>query len=76
MADKPHIGEHSTVLFCGCPAIPLDEPLYVIFDGPPSHESGRFVELEDASGRSVARAEWTHEEGTAWWKLGPFYAPR
>lgn len=26
----------------------------VVFDGPPSHESGRFVEVEDAAGRSIS----------------------
>ena len=25
----------------------------IVFDGPPSHESGRFVEVEDEAGRSI-----------------------
>ena len=37
----------------------------VLFDGPPSHESGRFVELEDETGRSISAGEWV-EEGPFW----------
>jgi hypothetical protein len=48
--------------------------LYFVFDGPPSHESGRFVEVEDQNGKGVGpdttRAEW-REEGHLW-SLGPF----
>lgn len=47
--------------------------VWVIFDGPPSHESGRFVEVEDGHGRSAKAGEWSkdpRQEG--WWKLGPF----
>lgn len=47
--------------------------LYIIFDGPPSHESGRFVEVEDETGRSVGLSgrEWIEEENGLW-ALGPF----
>jgi hypothetical protein len=51
------------------------EPVFVIFDGPPSHKSGRFVEVETADGRSVGAGrgfEWSQYED--FWKLGPFYA--
>jgi hypothetical protein len=30
----------------------------IVFDGPPSHESGRFVEVEDATGASINLGEW------------------
>lgn len=50
--------------------------VYVIFDGPPSHESGRFVEVETPDGHGVG------PEGFSWesyprhvsglWRLGPF----
>lgn len=30
----------------------------IVFDGPPSHESGRFVEVEDDQGRSRQVGEW------------------
>ena len=50
------------------------EPLYVIFDGPPSHESGRFVEVENERGESVKVGEWRRlPDGL--WSLGPLYAP-
>jgi hypothetical protein len=50
------------------------EPLYVVFDGPPAPESGRFVEVEDADGCGVDYAlEWKQREDGLW-TLGPFYA--
>ena len=49
------------------------EPLYVIFDGPCSHESGRFVEVENERGQSVRVGEWQMlPDGL--WSLGPLYA--
>lgn len=57
----------------------MSEPLYVIFDGPPSHESGRFVEVETADGKSVNAGTWENHSGK-YWRLGPLYresqAPR
>jgi hypothetical protein len=32
--------------------------IHIVFDGPPSHESGRFVEVEDESGHSIGVGEW------------------
>lgn len=45
--------------------------LWVVFDGPPSHESGRFVEVEDQAARSVGVGEW-RERPDGLWELGPF----
>jgi hypothetical protein len=36
--------------------------LRIRFDGPPGHESGRFVECEDASGKSVNAGEWSQDD--------------
>lgn len=33
-------------------------PLHIVFDGPPGHESGRFVEVEDDTGSSVNAGTW------------------
>ena len=45
----------------------------MIFDGPPSHESGRFVEVENERGESVKVGEWRRlPDGL--WSLGPLYA--
>lgn len=38
----------------------------IVFDGPPSHESGRFVEVEDASGRSIRYGEWVERPDGLW----------
>ena len=45
-----------------------DEFTDIVFDGPPSHESGRFVEVEDHNGRSVNVGEWV-ESGDGYWRL-------
>jgi|SRR6516162_6203360 hypothetical protein len=34
----------------------------IVFDGPPGHESGRFVEVEDSFGRSIYVGEWVQRE--------------
>src|SRR5690349_19652058 len=35
----------------------------IIFDGPPGHEGGRFVEVEDDRGYSIKVGEWIEEPG-------------
>jgi hypothetical protein len=44
----------------------LSRELRIVFDGPPSHESGRFVECEDANGRSVIAGEWRERPDGLW----------
>ena len=39
----------------------------IVFDGPPSHESGRFVEVEDSEKCSINIGEWVQDEG--FWRL-------
>lgn len=44
----------------------------IVCDGPPGPESGRFVEVEDESGKSIAVGTWeTHQEfgGHQFWHL-------
>lgn len=38
----------------------------IVFDGPPGPEGGRFVEVEDASGKSIRFGEWVHREDGYW----------
>jgi hypothetical protein len=40
--------------------------LHIIFDGPPSHESGRFIEVEDENGRGVNAGEWRKRNDGLW----------
>lgn len=47
------------------------KPVFIVFDGPPSHDSGRFVEVETSDGKSVSAGEWKQDGG--YWNLGPFY---
>lgn len=38
----------------------------IVFDGPPSHESGRFVEVEDDAGRSISYGQWIERKDGLW----------
>ena len=38
----------------------------ILFDGPPSHESGRFVEVEDESGKSINIGDWIKRSDGLW----------
>ena len=38
----------------------------VVFDGPPGPESGRFVEVEDATGKSISFGEWVERDDGFW----------
>jgi hypothetical protein len=49
-------------------AAPAGMALHVVFDGPPGHESGRFVECETPDGRSINAGEW-HERNDGLWEL-------
>ena len=39
-----------------------------VIDGPPAHESGRFVELEDHTGASIGMGRW-EDRGNGLWAL-------
>jgi hypothetical protein len=45
---------------------PMSRELRIVFDGPPSHESGRFVEVEDETGHSVNAGEWRERRDGLW----------
>lgn len=40
----------------------------VVFDGPPSHVCGRFVEVEDPEGKSINVGQWI-DRGNGLWAL-------
>ena len=42
------------------------QAINIIFDGPPSHESGRFVEVETDDGRSINAGEWKQRPDGLW----------
>ena len=42
------------------------EAINIIFDGPPSHEAGRFVEVETDDGKSINVGEWIQQPGRYW----------
>ena len=46
----------------------LTRQIDVVFDGPPGPEPGRFVEVEDESGRSIDVGEWV-ERADGYWGL-------
>lgn len=55
---------------------PRSDFIDIVLDGPPGHESGRFVEVENAKGASVSVGEWL-DRGNGLWALRiPLPAPR
>lgn len=46
----------------------LEDPGYIdiVFDGPPSAISGRFVEVEDHDGHGIKVGEWVHRTDGYW----------
>lgn len=47
---------------------PVGVTIDIVFDGPPGHEAGRFVEVEDADGKSIRIGEWINR-GNGMWAL-------
>ncbi len=45
---------------------PADDYIDIVFGGPPAHESGRFVEVEDSSGQSFKAGEWVERDDGYW----------
>jgi hypothetical protein len=44
----------------------MREFIDVVFDGPPDHNAGRFVEVEDQHGYSVRAGEWVKRPDGYW----------
>jgi hypothetical protein len=38
----------------------------IVFDGPPSHEAPRFVEVENSAGASINVGEWLQRPDGYW----------
>lgn len=38
----------------------------IVFDGPPAHESGRFIEVENPAGASIRVGEWVERVDGLW----------
>lgn len=38
----------------------------ILFDGPPAHESGRFVEVNDFNGNSISLGTWVELANGLW----------
>lgn len=38
----------------------------IVFDGPPGHEPGCFVEVENQYGRYIRLGEWVHRPDGFW----------
>lgn len=44
----------------------MNQEIRIVFDGPPSHQSGRFVEVEDDQGRSISVGTWVERPDGLW----------
>ncbi len=40
--------------------------IHILFDGPPSHVSGRFIEVENDAGKSINVGEWKERPDGLW----------
>jgi len=56
-----------TPLYAAPPAaVPQGEPVDIVFDGPPSHEAPRFVEVESPPGKSIRFGKWLQRDDGYW----------
>ena len=44
----------------------MPKAINILFDGPPSNKSGRFVEVETDDGKSINAGEWNEREDGMW----------
>ena len=44
----------------------MEPQIHIVFDGPPGPESGRFVEVETPSGRSIRAGIWKKRRDGYW----------
>lgn len=44
----------------------LPKHIDIVFDGPPGHEAGRFVEVETDEGGSIRFGEWVKRDDGYW----------
>jgi len=44
----------------------MDQAVNILFDGPPSHKSGRFVEVETDDGKPISVGEWIERKDGLW----------
>lgn len=52
------------------PSAEASKAINFVCDGPPSHESGRFIEVEDDNGCGMKVGEWVkHRSVDGWWSL-------
>lgn len=48
------------------PGPPRSQTIDIVFDGPPGHQAGRFVEVENQQGASIRVGEWVHRPDGYW----------
>jgi len=44
----------------------MQQPINIIFDGPPGHDAGCFVEVETDDGKSVNAGKWIERDDGLW----------
>ncbi len=70
----PTLNKEAQAIVVGKPTAPPEQgeekPIEIVFDGPPSHESGRFVEVEQ-DGKSIKFGEWREGKDGFWYLTLP-----
>lgn len=54
---------------------PQEQTIDIVFDGPPSPPSGRFVEVESPPGKSIRFGEWLNRGGLWVLRFKAFFHP-
>lgn len=44
----------------------MRQKINIVFDGPPSHKSGRFIEVENLDGASISVGTWFESANGLW----------
>jgi hypothetical protein len=44
----------------------MTEHVDIVFDGPPSHDAPRFIEVENDKGQSISLGEWMQRPDGYW----------
>jgi hypothetical protein len=44
----------------------MDDHIDIVFDGPPTQQMPRLIEVEDAKGRSISVGEWIERLDRRW----------
>lgn len=66
MADMAHSSQAGLQALIHHRAQRETKKVHIVFDGPPAHESGRFIETETPDGKSIRLGHWIKRDDGYW----------